>query len=151
MSDQDKRDWFPERREGDFHLKSPFEPRGDQPAAIRSLNEGLSAGVSHQTLLGVTGSVAGVKFAQLAAKLSRHAEVRFICLWQHGGASLWAVLWPVVCGCLRFRSNGLPSGRSVALLPQRASPGMLCLRPRGSRCMRAVVVLVRCSPPPVWS
>ena len=101
-------------------------------------------------LLGVTGSVAGVKFAQLAAKLSRHAEVRFICLWQHGGAPLWAVLWPVACGCLRFRSNGLPSGRSVALLPLRASPGMLCLRARGSRCMRAVAVLVRCSPPPVW-
>ena len=35
---------------------SPFEPAGDQPAAIKALVEGLDAGLAHQTLLGVTGS-----------------------------------------------------------------------------------------------
>ena len=45
MDDQGKRDWVPERQAGAFNLKSPFTPRGDQPAAIRSLNEGLSSQV----------------------------------------------------------------------------------------------------------
>jgi len=75
VSDQDKRDWFPERREGDFHLKSPFEPRGDQPAAIRALNDGLSAGVSHQTLLGVTGSGKTLTMAHVIAERNRPALV----------------------------------------------------------------------------
>lgn len=39
-----------------FKLKSPFSPAGDQPAAIEKLLEGLDDGLSHQTLLGVTGS-----------------------------------------------------------------------------------------------
>jgi excinuclease ABC subunit B len=37
-------------------LKSPFEPSGDQPEAIRQLLAGLNDGLLHQTLLGVTGS-----------------------------------------------------------------------------------------------
>src|SRR5258707_6704649 len=39
-----------------FELVSPYEPAGDQPQAIEKLSEGLSAGVKHQTLQGVTGS-----------------------------------------------------------------------------------------------
>ena len=39
-----------------FQLESPFEPRGDQPEAIRSLTDGLRAGKAHQVLMGVTGS-----------------------------------------------------------------------------------------------
>src|SRR5712691_10815005 len=39
-----------------FELVSPYQPAGDQPEAIAKLTEGLSAGVKHQTLLGVTGS-----------------------------------------------------------------------------------------------
>jgi excinuclease ABC subunit B len=39
-----------------FELVSPYAPAGDQPQAIAKLTEGLSAGVKHQTLLGVTGS-----------------------------------------------------------------------------------------------
>ncbi len=40
----------------EFKLKSPFKPAGDQPTAIKELLEGLDDGLSHQTLLGVTGS-----------------------------------------------------------------------------------------------
>jgi excinuclease ABC subunit B len=40
----------------DFELKAPFKPTGDQPQAIKKLVEGLESGLSHQTLLGVTGS-----------------------------------------------------------------------------------------------
>ena len=40
----------------DFKLKAPFEPMGDQPAAINDLVEGLNSGERDQVLLGVTGS-----------------------------------------------------------------------------------------------
>lgn len=39
-----------------FSLQSNFKPAGDQPEAIKRLMEGLDDGLSHQTLLGVTGS-----------------------------------------------------------------------------------------------
>ena len=39
-----------------FRVVSPFEPAGDQPAAIEELVEGLDQGLRYQTLLGVTGS-----------------------------------------------------------------------------------------------
>jgi excinuclease ABC subunit B len=39
-----------------FKLVAPFEPAGDQPAAIAKLIEGFEAGLAQQTLLGVTGS-----------------------------------------------------------------------------------------------
>ena len=39
-----------------FELKSPFQPTGDQPAAIEKLVQGINDGVPAQTLLGVTGS-----------------------------------------------------------------------------------------------
>lgn len=39
-----------------FVLHSAFRPSGDQPEAIRRLEEGLEDGLAHQTLLGVTGS-----------------------------------------------------------------------------------------------
>jgi excinuclease ABC subunit B len=39
-----------------FQVVADFAPAGDQPAAIAGMVEGLHAGLSHQTLLGVTGS-----------------------------------------------------------------------------------------------
>ncbi len=39
-----------------FKLHMPFPPAGDQPAAIRTLENGLKGGMRHQTLFGVTGS-----------------------------------------------------------------------------------------------
>jgi excinuclease ABC subunit B len=39
-----------------FKLVSDYKPRGDQPAAIAQLTEGLEMGEKNQTLLGVTGS-----------------------------------------------------------------------------------------------
>jgi excinuclease ABC subunit B len=39
-----------------FKIHSPFEPSGDQPAAIAQLVKGVESGEKHQTLLGVTGS-----------------------------------------------------------------------------------------------
>src|SRR5580693_2967021 len=39
-----------------FKLRSDYEPAGDQPEAIEKLTDGLTSGLAHQTLLGVTGS-----------------------------------------------------------------------------------------------
>ncbi|NOZ40566.1 MAG: excinuclease ABC subunit UvrB [Planctomycetes bacterium] len=39
-----------------FQLNSPFEPAGDQPAAIKSLVKGLREKQAEQVLMGVTGS-----------------------------------------------------------------------------------------------
>jgi len=39
-----------------FRLRASFAPTGDQPQAIARLSEGIRAGLSYQTLLGVTGS-----------------------------------------------------------------------------------------------
>ena len=39
-----------------FDLHSEYAPTGDQPQAIEQLTRGLSAGMKHQVLLGVTGS-----------------------------------------------------------------------------------------------
>ncbi len=39
-----------------FDLHSPFSPTGDQPKAIAQLVANLQAGISHQTLLGATGT-----------------------------------------------------------------------------------------------
>ena len=55
----------------DFRLVAPFEPTGDQPAAIDRLADGLSRGLRHQTLLGVTGSGKTVTMAHVAAELGR--------------------------------------------------------------------------------
>ena len=40
----------------EFRLTSAFQPTGDQPEAIRQLEEGILRGDKHQVLLGVTGS-----------------------------------------------------------------------------------------------
>lgn len=39
-----------------FKLHTPYPPAGDQPEAIRALEQGLKKGLRHQTLFGVTGS-----------------------------------------------------------------------------------------------
>jgi len=39
-----------------FRLRAAYQPAGDQPEAIAKLVDGLQSGLSHQTLLGVTGS-----------------------------------------------------------------------------------------------
>ncbi|MCK4704962.1 MAG: DEAD/DEAH box helicase family protein, partial [Gammaproteobacteria bacterium] len=39
-----------------FEIVTDYEPAGDQPTAIKTLLEGIDAGLARQTLLGVTGS-----------------------------------------------------------------------------------------------
>jgi excinuclease ABC subunit B len=58
-----------------FRLYQPFEPAGDQPQAIAKLVEGISDGLSFQTLLGVTGSGKTFTMANVIAQLGRPAIV----------------------------------------------------------------------------
>ncbi len=54
-----------------FSLNSPFKPAGDQPQAIDRLIQGLDNGLSHQTLLGVTGSGKTFTIANVIQKTAR--------------------------------------------------------------------------------
>lgn len=51
-----------------FKLHNPFLPTGDQPMAIKTLEQGLKRGLRHQTLLGVTGSGKTFTIANVIAK-----------------------------------------------------------------------------------
>jgi excinuclease ABC subunit B len=54
-----------------FELTSAYQPRGDQPQAIRELVEGLRRGDEHQVLLGVTGSGKTFTMANVVAQVQR--------------------------------------------------------------------------------
>ncbi|HXG58580.1 MAG TPA: excinuclease ABC subunit UvrB [Thermoanaerobaculia bacterium] len=55
----------------DFKLVSTFQPQGDQPEAIRQLVEGVRSGVTHQVLLGVTGSGKTFTIAKVIEAVNR--------------------------------------------------------------------------------
>lgn len=54
-----------------FNLKSPYEPKGDQPRAIERLTSLLGTGNRHQTLLGVTGSGKTFTMANVIKNISK--------------------------------------------------------------------------------
>jgi len=58
-----------------FKLKSAYQPRGDQPAAISQLLHGVEAGDKHQVLLGVTGSGKTFAMAKVIEASGRPALV----------------------------------------------------------------------------
>jgi len=58
-----------------FKLRSSYQPRGDQPAAIEQLSHGLEAGDKHQVLLGVTGSGKTFTMAKVIEAANRPALV----------------------------------------------------------------------------
>ncbi|MDP2688199.1 MAG: excinuclease ABC subunit UvrB [Aequorivita sp.] len=58
-----------------YKLHLPFEPAGDQPAAIAQLVEGINDGLAYQTLLGVTGSGKTFTIANVIARTGRPAIV----------------------------------------------------------------------------
>lgn len=54
--DSARKERLPDRRLEPFTLVSSYTPRGDQPQAIKELNDRLNRGVPFQTLRGITGS-----------------------------------------------------------------------------------------------
>ena len=58
-----------------FKLRSNYQPRGDQPAAIDQLVRGVDAGEKHQVLLGVTGSGKTFTMAKIIEAVNRPALV----------------------------------------------------------------------------
>ena len=67
----------PEKSEGGqrFVIKSDFEPKGDQPAAIRELVEGVQRHDRTQVLLGVTGSGKTFTMAKVIEATQRPALI----------------------------------------------------------------------------
>jgi excinuclease ABC subunit B len=61
--------------EGQFQVVSKYQPAGDQPTAIEGLVQGVEDGLSHQTLLGVTGSGKTFTMANVIARLGRPAII----------------------------------------------------------------------------
>lgn len=58
-----------------FHLNTTYQPRGDQPQAIKELSAGINRGDKHQVLLGVTGSGKTFTVANVIAATGRPALV----------------------------------------------------------------------------
>jgi len=58
-----------------FVLHSPHSPAGDQPSAIKLLEQGLNNGLMHQVLLGVTGSGKTFTMANLIKNTQRPALI----------------------------------------------------------------------------
>jgi excinuclease ABC subunit B len=58
-----------------FKLRSNYQPRGDQPAAIEQLCRGVESGEKHQVLLGVTGSGKTFTMAKVIERENRAALV----------------------------------------------------------------------------
>jgi excinuclease ABC subunit B len=58
-----------------FQISTPFEPQGDQAAAIDQLVHGLQDGDNHQVLLGVTGSGKTFTMAKVIEAVQRPALV----------------------------------------------------------------------------
>ena len=67
----------PDKSEGGvrFELKSHYEPRGDQPTAIRELVEGIDRNDRTQVLLGVTGSGKTYTMAKVIEATQRPAII----------------------------------------------------------------------------
>ena len=55
----------------DFKLTSEYKPTGDQPEAIAELVDGVNNGMTHQTLLGVTGSGKTFTMANVIQQVKR--------------------------------------------------------------------------------
>lgn len=55
----------------DFEVHAPYQPTGDQPAAISALSEGILGGDREQTLLGVTGSGKTFTIANTIARVQK--------------------------------------------------------------------------------
>ncbi|OQP07618.1 excinuclease ABC subunit B [Geobacillus sp. 46C-IIa] len=54
-----------------FQLVSSYQPQGDQPQAIEKLVDGLTRGVTHQTLLGATGTGKTFTISNVIAQVNK--------------------------------------------------------------------------------
>src|SRR5450631_1311245 len=75
MPDHRDRSTIPRGPMPQFQLVSPYEPAGDQPAAIEKLVQGIRDGRGNQTLLGVTGSGKTFTMANVIAQIGKPALV----------------------------------------------------------------------------
>ncbi len=60
---------------GRFNLVSEYSPTGDQPEAIDNLSQGVLRGLSHQVLLGVTGSGKTFTMAHIIERVQKPSMI----------------------------------------------------------------------------
>ncbi|MET0499659.1 MAG: excinuclease ABC subunit UvrB [Steroidobacteraceae bacterium] len=65
----------PENAGNRFELQADYRPAGDQPGAIAKMIDGIESGLTHQTLLGVTGSGKTFSIANVIQSVQRPALV----------------------------------------------------------------------------
>ena len=65
----------PENAGNRFALQADYRPAGDQPGAIAKMIDGIESGLTHQTLLGVTGSGKTFSIANVIQSVQRPALV----------------------------------------------------------------------------
>ena len=63
------------RDDAAFAVKADWAPAGDQPTAIATMVDNLKSGLTHQTLLGVTGSGKTYSIANVIAQVQRPALI----------------------------------------------------------------------------
>ncbi|HEY0975345.1 MAG TPA: excinuclease ABC subunit UvrB [Solimonas sp.] len=63
------------RDDAPFAVKADWAPAGDQPTAIATMVDNLKSGLTHQTLLGVTGSGKTFSIANVIAQVQRPALI----------------------------------------------------------------------------
>ena len=59
----------------EFQIISDFQPTGDQPQAVERIVDGIADGLTHQTLMGVTGSGKTFTMANVIERVQRPAIV----------------------------------------------------------------------------
>ena len=92
-----------------FEIHAPYEPKGDQPEAIKSLVAGVESGERYQTLLGATGTGKTFTIANVIAKTGRPALVL-----AHN-----KTLAAQLCNCLLYTSPS-PRDLSTSRMPSSA-------------------------------
>ena len=127
-----------QRRVAPFEVKAPFEPSGDQPAAIAALAERIRSGERDTVLLGATGAA---RVASLIMVLAQAGVIAVLVAWDrpwHAAAigaltlvqagMMWRFIQSPRERALWLSALGVPfyvSGMMIAAFAARTMPAMV--------------------------
>jgi len=78
---------------GEFRVVADFEPRGDQPKAIKQLARGINEGMRAQTLMGITGSGKTFTISKVIEAVQKPtlviAHIKTLAAQLYRAATLW--------------------------------------------------------------
>ena len=124
----------------DFQVVADYQPAGDQPTAIAALIDGIESGLSHQTLLGVTGSGKTFTIANVVQAVQRPTLIlapnKTLAAQLYGEGIIRRI--QVIIRIARVERTAGPSrfaGQSFA----RSRTGVFSTRPRASGTSRSSI------------